>query len=552
MTWLIEQIYALSIADLVTIVSPLIGVWAVIQVFRWQPKRVLMRMRMRYIIPRVVPNLRWWKARRIVKKRVKGLLRHPENSVDDELQFIWSLLKSARGGEVWHFVTKNEECQKEKEWEEHLQLSGSLARHVGKAYEEYSARLRASSMLGIALAPVILTDANRAIGVARKMFNLAAGVELSGDVKGATKCAIEFNEYENNSEWKCEIDYLVTCSPEQGILSLDLCVTYIDRLYAPVLNEEGKDEEGKTPQDENQSFRELSVPSTVSDLLRKRLKEPGIFNGLIARLASYRLERDDRDGRVRLRLGLEKTNYAGWLAAHNVGFQWTDSKTEISSSYFEHLLRLSDCMSQLAVAILVETRDGKLVLTRRSAHTDTMSARVMPSANGNIQFASTGRTIADFDDDGVPDPLRAMKRELEEELGLKTDSEAIRTLGLGRFRTPKEINTHVLVGLVQVPLTVEEIVEGVRYLDPASGGWETTGEVLALDIDSFLQSGPCAWSFIRESSDLAAHTRVALGLFLMARMKEESQQIPSALEGFLCGESIVLDKHSARTNVEKV
>ncbi|QRZ61213.1 hypothetical protein [Rothia sp. ZJ932] len=205
----------------------------------------------------------------------------------------------------------------------------------------------------------------------------------------------------------------------------------------------------------------FAVDPEIRELTKTRMALPGIFDGEIAALWDFSIEKDSRKGKPRIKLEINKTTYSSWLADHNRQY-FRNKGLENSSDE-----KTGNNARQLAFAVIVEIADNKLVFKKRSKNTDINQLQFMPSANGNMQFRSSYGIDADVDVNGIPNPYMTMSRELSEELGLDIQIYDLAVIGLGQIRCENKYGTNLLVGLHKSAKTFEEIVECTKNIHPS-------------------------------------------------------------------------------------
>lgn len=411
-------------------------------------------------------------------RRVDDLLLGIGAAVNDELQWLAAILDPRGTGNALPDL-----------------VGDDLLDHLAEAYAQISTRIRSSSVLGTSLAPILLEDAERAERVRARLLALRevdaveshrANVEIAGG----------------------HLELLAHCGGA-ATLAFDLMVSHRSELLVPDLGSTSMQHRASADRSWS-STRTFALAPRTAARVRERLAAPGIFDGMLARLLHADVERDLRDGRIRLHLRLAETTYGGWLADHNVGFLGRDADPEHAAT--------GRRVRQMAVAVLVRTGDDRLVLVQRSGHTDVHRGRLMPSANGNIQLNAAPFTHADVDRDGVPDPLAAMARELKEELGVEVGRSALAVIGLGCIDLPDvERGTNLLVALCSIDDTVEDVVRAARRNAFTANGWETGAALQAIPLERVDADPGGALAFARYAPALAPHARLALILALIQR-----------------------------------
>lgn len=192
--------------------------------------------------------------------------------------------------------------------------------------------------------------------------------------------------------------------------------------------------------------------------------QPREYDGLLPRLIDHRYERDLSSGNYRLHLQLGEIYYSDYKKVSD-----PDSKLqEEPGDPPEALLTLS---------LLPVTRDGYMIFAQRGKLTYYPECWG-PGAGGNLEISRPGRPNPDTDPHGVVDPLRAIAREAQEEIGLFLPIERIRSMGLVRLSNSEEKGTWLLTTTATTDLSLPELARATNAADPVNGRWEV-GESLA-------------------------------------------------------------------------
>ena len=490
-TWM-QDLLTMSLADWLALIPGALGTAVLVGIIRWRPGWAMRRLRRRHVL-RQLPlrsgGLSRAQRRQLLRARVNKLLLGRDTTVNDELQWISALLEGSER-ELWQFTVLTSRGERALP---DLADEGTIKTLVD-GYAKMATSIRSASVLGAALAPILIEEANRAENVRDRLKSLLM-------VDPVVMTPVE-------TEIEGGILRLLAHVGESTKLAFDLVVSHRAVTLLPDFTGRKMSMQRDKRDEYERPIRYFSVEPRIAEKVRQRLEQPGIFNGYLTRTLGYSIERDLRDGRYRLHLRLGETTYGAWLADHNVS-RLAGVTTEESEP--QGLI-----VRQMAVAVIVRSCDDRLILIQRAGHTDVHQSNLMPTANGNIQLNDAPFTVADLDEFGVPDPLAAMLRELREETGLEVERDQLAVLGLGSFDLPRnERGTHLLVALANSTLTTEEIVAVARRNAFTANGWETGAMLHAVRIDKAHEHPKAAQSYARFAPNLAPHARLALLLALL-------------------------------------
>jgi len=240
--------------------------------------------------------------------------------------------------------------------------------------------------------------------------------------------------------------------------------------------------------------------------------DPLTFDGVISRWhgPGYRCEIDRVTGRQRLHLCLSETTF--------FTFKRTQQPVNIErNDPFRYSARV------LSVLLLAHDDDLRVLLIKRSRlvmHAHCYAATV----SGNCELSSRLGLHADLDHRGLPDLLRAVKRETREELGLDLDSYESRLSALGIFEVNNEleVGSHVLVATARSPVPATEFTAERFLLDPIEGEWEIGDTARVVDVGTALrdrEAGQRLVRWLRTDPVLVPHTAGAILLLLAAHVE---------------------------------
>jgi 8-oxo-dGTP pyrophosphatase MutT (NUDIX family) len=291
---------------------------------------------------------------------------------------------------------------------------------------------------------------------------------------------------------------LADATQTRGGCAADLKVWH-DRSYAPQLD--GIDRFNKRhrhdPADSNQ--RETCAwERTMRQSPKTRADD---YDGRVLDLKSVSLVRDSRNGFVNFVLNTTESCYAATEisegACKGLGVDDDDSLTprwELNATSME--ATKSAGPSRLALvtafaAIVLQFPDGtsiqrELVLSRRASQVRNGGSALSITGGGVINL-SIGGFPGDEDDDGFPDPIAAVIRELEEELGITVPRSAVSPEAVyihnqrGAWGKPGAASTGQLVATthftVQLALTYDELKQKRVHASRHGGLYESTGTV---------------------------------------------------------------------------
>jgi hypothetical protein len=250
----------------------------------------------------------------------------------------------------------------------------------------------------------------------------------------------------------------------------------------------------------------------VTDVRGLAGSNPLEFDGVLPRWhgAGFRVEIDRVTGRQKLHLSLAETTYFAFLAT-----QVPESAERAGDDAL--------CSRLLTLNLLAMDEHDVLVLPRRSdyvVHAGCFTGTV----SGNCELVSREGLAADLDGDGLPDLLRAIRREAREELGIDLTGETSKLGVLGVFEVngETELGTHVLVATARIRGAAQDFRICRSAPDPVEGLWELGDQFMTIDIVRILKDRDAAEKFIcwiRTSPEITANAAGSLLLLLIARIE---------------------------------
>ncbi len=338
---------------------------------------------------------------------------------------------------------------------------------LAQGYLEHASRLRARTLLGTTASPVIERDALTCQEVGRLLRSGLAGRAMPA-------------REERLSLPGRHLEMTTQCIEVQGQrLALDLDVSHRRARLVP----DGSADLVAPHMADDTVVRTFAVSDAESAELDQTLVSGRLFDGPLPRLTGWEFERDMQSGRARLHLRLAETSYSAVLidsyrprsAVPSQGFSGR-GLGDAGRSVEGEAARL------LTLSMVPCTRDGWLLLARRSAMSGIYETALGPFVNGNLELRPRRGVSGDVDASGLPDPLAALAREAREEVGLRVDLDSMVVTGLTRFSDAVERGTFVLTTTVTLPLSLDEVVQGVHGADLVEGRWEVEGTIRGLRV----------------------------------------------------------------------
>lgn len=218
-----------------------------------------------------------------------------------------------------------------------------------------------------------------------------------------------------------------------------------------------------------------------------------LYDGTLPSLLGLRFERDSRNGSHRVHLSLGEISYR----AHKIVSTWPPSSDHSTPTL-------------LTLSLTPLTADGHLVLVRRAAASPFYPECWAPGVNGNLEMPDPLSRWGDADEDGLPDPIAALCREGEEELGLAIDRRTVHLHGVARISNETERGTWVLLTTARLPQTLDDLVAQTSNADPLEGRWESGSALLAVPRPRTARAASELLTWAWSNHDVMPHTTAAL------------------------------------------
>lgn len=448
--------------------------------------------------------------RKSSRRRVKAIIQGAPHSAADEINWLATVHPSFHVGPGADVGSSNLVS---------YSTDRSLLVELSRAYSAYAAALRRGSLLGTTSVPVVGQETEMASLTANLLAEAASGRALGENLQSFTVATPELER---------ELQVLQFPDLATGTLAYDLFVSYRRHRLAPatVVTTSISPASEEPPSLENPGLEEHPLPASPDEvsLLRSKLATQHSFDGVLPRLLGWRTERDESNGRVRIHLALSETTYGAVILDHYPdAFTTRTKRVRHVNGENAKLLTLSSA---------VVTSDRVLLFAGRSGQAGSHPNQFGPAVNGNLELRTRKGIFGDGDAFGLPDPCKALAREAGEELGLQIDTSSVQVLGLGKFSVgEKERGTHVLMTLVQVDKTAEQIMDGVRDADPMEGRWELGGHLLAAPLPKSEFEVDAALSWLFNDPRLTPHA-VLVGAATLSRFFPiDAARIQSAATG---------------------
>lgn len=201
-----------------------------------------------------------------------------------------------------------------------------------------------------------------------------------------------------------------------------------------------------------------SVKSMYDGNLKRRLAEAQrnsaiVFNGPTYSLRGYHLAVNNPiTESTDLQLLLGPTCFYDYLAT-NLSAAHQDIPKDVLESMSTLDIERLGLSNQLAVNFSVITSDDKLMFQRRSTRVANFPGQLGNGVNGTMQRGTDGHA-GDETETGTPDPVAAVIRECQEELGIAPPRSDIKVYGIAvdhRYYQP------LLIGEIQIKATFDQI-----------------------------------------------------------------------------------------------
>ncbi len=218
------------------------------------------------------------------------------------------------------------------------------------------------------------------------------------------------------------------------------------------------------------------------------------YDGLLPWLTGARLETDTTNGRARLHLAFAQTTY----------YRFRGTNADRLARWGEEPEHLPET-GLLTLSCTPVDRDGLLLLSRRDTSIEHRPGAISAFSTGNLDLRTRRRVAHDVDALGLPDPLRAIAREVREETGTVVDGTAMHAVGLSQVWSHHDRGTWVLSCTTQLDSPWRDVVPRFRHGDPVEGSWEVGQHLLVLDLPQEPQRAAAVIHGLATSSDVVAH-----------------------------------------------
>lgn len=239
----------------------------------------------------------------------------------------------------------------------------------------------------------------------------------------------------------------------------------------------------------------------VQLLARERARDGIDFNGDLARLCGWWVERSTVSPHQRIHLLLERTSFAT-LIATNEGLHLDrpgisiHELRELCLDRFLNDPEESCAANALAVHLVILSADGYLVCARRSPAAEWAPGLYNTAVNGQVELAPRpGLPRGDYDVDGLVDVVAAGLREAKEELGshIQIDHRSVVARALALNIDERQVAPFVILE-ARSPLTFDEIASGhFACASRSEGVFESGGELLGLSLDHEMVRAEVRW-----------------------------------------------------------
>ncbi len=139
----------------------------------------------------------------------------------------------------------------------------------------------------------------------------------------------------------------------------------------------------------------------------------------------------------------------------------------------------------------------------------------------------------DRDQDGLPDPRRALAREACEELGLVIAATDIRTVGMATFDWQDEVGMTALLTTCEVTATAVEVAKLSATADVIEGRWEHEDDMLAVPVPKTLADVETLLAWTLTAEDHMPHLVAALVAVCHQWLVEEYGDKPERVLAYL-------------------
>ncbi len=465
-----------EVASALTIVSSTAVLAALLLAWNRSARRTMSSVR-RDVLRCLTPgHAREWRTRQLVKKHVAELRSERHHSVGGELEWL-----ARATGKAPHMSLT-------------LVVEAARLHRIAALYEAYSARLDSRVLLGSTSVPILDRDRNLAIGVADRLRESLDAEEPSALLtnrpemfEGAAGEVLTWHCRVHRDERLVGYDLMVSHRRHRVVPDVPAAIhrAHEDGALYEVLRTDEDECQRLTSYFSNQWFR---------------------FDAAMPRVTRWAVQRDRSNGRPRLDLHLAECTFSTVLLDH---YPPRESAGDMRRERIGTVGRAANGkVGMLTIALMVVTADRKLVFASRSRHVATGENLLGPTVSGNLELNSRRRLDADFDTDGIPDPIGVAVREAREELGLVLDRATVDCLGLGSIDNKQERGTNVLLLSARVAESSTEVASRLMWADRLEGQWEVDYvDVVSLPDSSDIRTRIVEWVLLTD--ELASNAKLA-------------------------------------------
>ncbi|MCR6690370.1 hypothetical protein [Cellulomonas sp.] len=218
------------------------------------------------------------------------------------------------------------------------------------------------------------------------------------------------------------------------------------------------------------------------------------YDGWLPWLTGTRLETDATNGRPRLHLAFSQTTYYRFRGINAARLaRWGDEPTALPDT------------GLLTLSCTPVDSGGHLLLSRRDERLEHRPGAVSAFATGNLDLRARRKVGHDFDPLGLPDPLRAIAREVREETGTPVSHTDVHAVGLAQVWSHHDRGTWVLSCTTQLSTPWQDVVARFRQGDPVEGSWEVGQDLLVLDLPEDVPGAAAVVHGLATAPDVVPH-----------------------------------------------
>jgi len=386
-------------------------------------------------------------------------------------------------------------------------------RRLADGYRALSRRLRSRGLLGGGTAP-LLADVSDVAERTAALLSTHAAFARPGRTPGPDDAGLELRAAAGRT--RVELHNLRTSAgPGSGIDGLAVSHVHERVVVAGSLMQELCAEDG---------VRAVVLPLTAEEAAISDERLSGkFFDGALPSLRGAHRQRDPSSGWTRLHLVLAEAAYSAVVATHYTGTRGVGRTAA----------ELRGEAALLTLSCLPVTVDDRVLMVRRSANVMTDRGRWAPAVNGNLEMRPRFGIAVDRDENGIPEPLRAIAREAKEELGITVPARDLEVLGTALFDSDQEIGTGVLLTTVPLGLTAQDVVARSRFADATEGRWENQGEVLAVPVPRDVAARDALLAWTLTTADHQPHLTACLVALSYPHLMEGAGGDPDAVHHHL-------------------